>query len=172
MARLTARKHIRLFITRVITVAAIVGVASGCATAGGAGGDGENRRTRPADCVITDTGGSDVVIENCIVEMGPSGTPRNVRLPLYETHTKTPVGELTYPLTFEVQSSQGDGLVIRLSGTSLDRPEGEPPPETPEVGEEVEPETGPVAPVPDSDDETEETPESSGDSDGSSGEAE
>lgn len=101
-----------------------------------------------ARCVITDRSGNEVVVKECIVRMGPEGMPRSVQLPIYETQTKAPWGELTYPLNFEVRIEKGKGLVFRLKGTSFGEDDAEPEPETPELGtEEGEEESDPEVPV-------------------------
>jgi hypothetical protein len=99
-----------------------------------------------ARCVITDRAGNEVVVKECVVRMGPEGTPRSVQLPIHETQTKAPWGELTYPLNFEVRIEKGKGLVFRLKGTSFGEDDAEPEPETPELGTEEE-EADPEVPV-------------------------
>lgn len=121
------------------TMACLLGMA-GCATTTDAE-TADIEGNQNARCVITDRAGNEMVVKECIVRMGPEGTPKSVQLPIYETQTKARWGELTYPLNFEVRFEKGKGLVVRLKGTSLGEDDRDADVETPELeSEEAEPE--------------------------------
>lgn len=86
--------------------------ASACATYRGARTDDTSEST--PSCVVTEMEWASLSIKQCYLESAPTSLPQDARIPFVATATRTPIGDISNPLTLRVGEEEGRGFVVTL----------------------------------------------------------